>query len=281
MNDFYYIIIAWMYIVINLDRLIKIALPQRFHWLKKKLVQCTIGTIVYLFGYGVLFVGLLNNTYEYVVYWTKNETGQVNEVVYNQTCQYHHSANVYNWCLSVFVSYMPSVIMFIMSILIVRTLFRARSRSYEKRVAFCNPTTAATTESVRKKDVKFSVTLIVINVFYILLNMPINVLYSLSFFDLNFDWDLPYVFVSILFYSNFSLVFYVNLVFNSFFRKEFLRLVDRVFACFRRVQQSLTSDTKRRDLPMSVTTVGKSMNTTTIINKEQTLTLSPILETCD
>jgi hypothetical protein len=74
-----------------------------------------------------------------------------------------------------------------------------------------------------RKDIKFSITSIFLNVVFIILNLPLCVIYL---DEDNFDKNsVSYVVSLYLFYTTYAINFYLFLVVNSSFRNEFLKLI--------------------------------------------------------
>ena len=104
----------------------------------------------------------------------------------------------------------PFALMLTFSILLIITIFKTRLRL----LSFTSP-------NDRKKlikDVKFSLTSIMLNFSYILLNLPICII---SFYDFS---DEIITFTYLLFCLNYCINFLILIVFNSIFRKECLVL---------------------------------------------------------
>lgn len=72
-----------------------------------------------------------------------------------------------------------------------------------------------------QKDIKLGCTLICINVIYILFNLP----YSVAVFLDDYNTNNIYIFSYYLFYSSFAINFYIILMSNSLFRKQFLIII--------------------------------------------------------
>ena len=80
---------------------------------------------------------------------------------------------------------------------------------------------------INSRDLKFAITVIVLDVTFLLLDCPTNLLYLISYF-FSFEFSLPYVFTEGLYLLNFSLTFYVNFFVNSIFRLECVQMFKEV-----------------------------------------------------
>lgn len=114
-------------------------------------------------------------------------------------------------------SLIPFIIIVISSILTIRLLIKSRKevvKSGQMKV----------TRVRKSRDRKYAITSITFNVTFIVLKLPTAIFYLLlayySFYD-------PYYFriMSILYYLNLSMSFFIYIVTNSLFRREFLVLL--------------------------------------------------------
>ena len=80
-----------------------------------------------------------------------------------------------------------------------------------------------------KRDLKFSISSILLNIIYLFLNLP------RSLFTLFLTQNQPGLFFTIyFFYLSFAANFYLVLVSNSLFRKEFVLFLKDLFKCFKK-----------------------------------------------
>jgi hypothetical protein len=109
---------------------------------------------------------------------------------------------------------LPFSLMIIFSILLIISIFKSRSR-------------VNINDSIRErkrlfKDIKFSISLISMNLLFILLNLPIEILSFLAKDYLTFGY--LYVAFGYIYYLASAINFYLIFLTNSLFRKEFLLL---------------------------------------------------------
>lgn len=108
----------------------------------------------------------------------------------------------------------PFTLMILCTALLVYSIWKSRQRVY---LACSLPN-----ENRRiKKDAKLALTLIFIDLVYIIFNLPYSATIFLSDYNLNFF----YIFSYFLFYASFAVNFYILLLSNSLFRNEFLHLL--------------------------------------------------------
>jgi hypothetical protein len=106
----------------------------------------------------------------------------------------------------------PSLLMIIFSLLVIRTIFKSRNRVSNNN--------SHVNYKTFKKDVRFALLSILLNIFYILFSLPVSILYLFSNYWLN-----PlYIFFSFLYYLAYSANFYLIFSVNSLFRQEFYSL---------------------------------------------------------
>lgn len=105
----------------------------------------------------------------------------------------------------------PCLLTTVTTVLLILTIFRIRKKANRHVIVdsrSCNNT---------KKDVKFTITSICINLFYIFLTLPLPIYNIFS----DYFSDFAFSFAFYLFSLTYSINFYVFLLFNSLFRKEF------------------------------------------------------------
>ncbi len=136
----------------------------------------------------------------------------------NQTVSYQCKFMYYDilsWSDLINSTIMPFAIMIIFTGIILKFLSQKRSRFAMRRDA----------NIVR--DRKFAFTIIIMNISFLILNIPLCV-YNLCDAYLEMDPKVNALFKNIgmvLFFSNFACLFCSNLIVNSIFRKEVIRLL--------------------------------------------------------
>lgn len=116
----------------------------------------------------------------------------------------------------------PFVLMVTCSCLLIKTIFRSRRRVIQ---SFLDDEIRARTF---KRDLKFSISSILLNIIYLFLNLP------RSLFTLFLTQNQPGLFFTIyFFYLSFAANFYLVLVSNSLFRKEFVLFLKDLFKYFK------------------------------------------------
>lgn len=107
---------------------------------------------------------------------------------------------------------MPFIIMLIFTTLLCYSIFKSRNRIQANHSQEENKTF--------KRDLKFTVTSIGLNLIFIALNLPV----SLAILVPDYQQSILFVFSYFLFYLSYGVNFYILLVFNSIIRTEFINL---------------------------------------------------------
>lgn len=115
---------------------------------------------------------------------------------------------VINWMDLINFSLVPFTFMFIISILIIYTIFKSRLRFLRLRTFH--------DRNKFKKDIKFAISSILFNICFIILNLPICVTNILEL-DVNSLLNDVYFY---FFLTNFGINFYILVFSNSIFRKQ-------------------------------------------------------------
>lgn len=110
----------------------------------------------------------------------------------------------------------PCILITMTSILLILTIFKTRNRAFKRSLRNTN----LIENRSFKKDIKFTIISISLNLFYIILTIPLPIV---SIFSDYFS-DFAFYFSFYLFLLTYSINFYVFLIFNSLFRKEFFNL---------------------------------------------------------
>ena len=111
-------------------------------------------------------------------------------------------------------SLVPFVFMFIASIVLIYSIIKSRLRILNL--------TLEQDKKKLKKDIKFAVTILVLNISFLIFCFPICLA---NYFYVYLIDDLFYDFFICLFYLEFCTNFYILVLFNSMFRKEFIALL--------------------------------------------------------
>ena len=120
----------------------------------------------------------------------------------------------------------PFIGMFFLSIALITTVYRSRMN-------LC---------AITRRDNRFAKSTISINVMFFVFTFPLSLYYFFTYDNSIFSH-----FASIIYYANYGICFYMQLIVNRDFRDEFLRLVK-----LKAVRNDNTSDTRSNMATLSV-----------------------------
>ena len=186
---------GWIIFYIAFDRFLSISMPNRFLFRKKSKFQYTLCMIT-LFYNMVFYIPLLFTTESKL-----NQTN-TNRIVYdcrNQS-QLVNSIDIIN------ATVLPFILMLISNILSVRTIFKSRQKgNYSTKI--------------KKKDTRFAITSISLNISFLFLNIPLSIYLTLeNVFNLQY-YSLTFIILTFLFYSNYGSLFHVLFMFHVFCKR--------------------------------------------------------------
>jgi hypothetical protein len=133
---------------------------------------------------------------------------------------------------------LPSLLMIIFSISIIVTIFKSRLRMMSSNLNDNN-------RMLLMKDVRFGMTSICLNFFYILFSLPISILFLLPNY-----WSSPfYVFIFVVFFSAYSVNFYLMFAINRLFRKCFYSIcMHYCKKCVQRRRRDITTGNNNTEM---------------------------------
>ena len=204
----------WTMVIISFDRMFSIVCPNRFQFRKRSKFQfvAIAGIIIYnsVYNCHVLFL----------TYHTMSYKNQTRTILTNQTaelkCEIDKIQTYFELANATIV---PFLLMMITTIIMLIKLFRSRRRRSQQL-----NTNHQSSPSTKRKDVKFAIITISLNLIFLTFNLPLIV----SSLLLNYLNDIEHLILDLflfLFQCNYSSLFYVNLIVNSLFRKQFFNLI--------------------------------------------------------
>ncbi len=209
---------AWILVFVSVDRFLAIVYP-RLYRLSYKYQMLTLMILVFtnLTFYSQKFVYTdtfyLNNT---------------NSTICNLVPHHKTAWIIFNWMDLFNSTLIPFLFMLVSSLYLSHVIFISRRKLLTKGSSKVNRRL--------KKDIRFSITLISLNVIFVVLNLPI-IIYLIILMTGNFD---PIIFsiVDNLYYLSYCLNFFIYIIVNSNFRKEFFRIIIRNRKLSKRLQTS-------------------------------------------
>lgn len=228
---------AWYLVAAGIDRLLTIVYPTRFPCIQRERTSRIV--ILSLAAYNIVFYFHMLIDYDLVLTNAanvSNTTDFFNLTAYKKvgSCKSINENALYISDL-VNTAILPFSIMLATSLATVVGVFnsRARVRKFASRSNSNNSRTASTNRVVVKsRDIKFTITMLILNVFFFITNAPNPLFNSLVIYDstlfINSDLDdfTGSLFV-IMYYFFYSSTFYVQFAVNSLVRRQFWRLVRR------------------------------------------------------
>lgn len=213
----------WTMAIISLDRMFSIVFPSRFQFRKKSVYQIII--IIGMLFYNLLYWSPI--LFIYNINYNQNETNKTIDVN-DQRKECKSSTNLLHYIDLVNTTIVPFFIMILSTLITLREVFRSRKKS---SLNTCTKT----------RDIKFAITSISLNVLFLTFNLP-TTLYNFFRFSLvaynliQLDSIISSI-INFVFNLNYATLFYVNLIVNSLFRKEFLNMISQFKAkinkCFK------------------------------------------------
>ena len=194
---------AWLLCYISVEKLLTILKPAYKHFLFEKInYQIFVSLSIFAFNLAVYSPVFTLNDIFTVFNGTEND-------IYTDRCDmfrsYFHNtlSNIYLFQAAI----LPFAIMLTCSIYLVLFIFKSRRRTLN--------TYSIQHKRILKKDIQFAVQILFLDILFVALNLP-------SAIARIFKMDLLFYHFRILYLLRFFLNFFIYLVFNSIFRKEFL-----------------------------------------------------------
>ena len=201
-----YPISPMLLVYISLDRFITIKYPTKRFFFRRERNQLVYFLIVFVFN----LIYYIPIAFEYsIINLAGNETNQT-----DLQCGFTdlNAQIILSWMDLANSVIVPFTLTFSFTCLIAYTIFRSRART--------RAVSTTTENHSRARDIKFSITCLVLNLIFLVLNLPVT---TIAFFPLSF-YSFLFSFVFCLLYLSFSVNFYILLATNSLVRHEFLNL---------------------------------------------------------
>jgi len=188
----------WCLVYISVEKYIAIAYPQKrllFKNIKNQILFFIIVTL-FVIPYNV-YVPLNIDILDF------DNSSSICVFISDESFQISYQMNFVNYCL------LPFIFMIVFSILLIRTIFKSR-----QRVTLNN---SSRQQKRLRQDIKFTISLLSMNLLFILLNIPYE-LYVL--FPFIFPADYSFYLIVYIYISTFAINFYLFLFTNSLFRSD-------------------------------------------------------------
>jgi len=203
-----YPIASWLLVIISIDRYLSISFPSKYLFRKKNLFQNL--TCSFVIGFNLcLYIPYL---FGFVQQIKLNETNQTK--TYEKTCL---TPRLWMDFIDLFQSTLiPFSFMIIFTSLTIKTVYYSRKS---------NPNNSIN----KSKDIKFAISSILINILFLLFNLPILIVETMKrntniFENLKDFYSIIYLSALFFSYFNTTITFFINYFVNSMFKKGFKEL---------------------------------------------------------
>lgn len=190
-------------VYISVDRFIAIKYPSRRFMIRNERNQFIYFMVVFVFNVVYYLPYAFENC---VIRMTRNATNQTADL----QCGFSDmtAQTILNWMDTFNSVLMPFTLTFLLTCLIIYTIFRSRARTRSANL---------TENRNRSSDIKFSITCLALNIILLVLNPPCSVV---NFFPVDYSGTL-YLSIYYLFFFSYAVIFYILLATNSLVRGEF------------------------------------------------------------
>lgn len=194
---------AMMLAYISFERLISIKYSSKVSILRKEKTQLIYFLAIFI--YNLVF-------YSPIIFFYSLQSYADNSSNINYFCDFTSSNSQLILSNMDLVNrvVIPFFLMTLFTIILIDFIFQSRKRIIKNYSSKQNKTF--------QKDIKFAVTSIVLNIVYVLFNLPV----SIVIFVPNYYLYITYHLFLFLFYSSYAVNFYIILLTNSLVRNEFL-----------------------------------------------------------
>ena len=215
-HSYYYFIYVipdlsnWTAVVISIDRMISILSPNQYSFRKKKKFQLFIILILILIN-----LVLNTSTIFLIDFINTNSSNQTNDYICNNEGV---TLDLIDIIYSVLI---PFTLMIMFNTIIIKKIHDSRTKSHNS------------SSSIKKKDIKFAITSITLNILFFVLLFPFTFFFIIvSIIQMSEDetYNILYNILSLIFYSYYGSVFFSTYASNSLFRKEFHDLIKEIKA---------------------------------------------------
>lgn len=217
---------AWTLVIISFDRMVYILYPKIFILLNRRMYQVIIIVSNYLLNM-VFYIAAIRNA-EFIKFlpdnsnFTKNMDLNLEYINITIECKYDYRMHILRFIDLISSSLLPFLFMVVFSFFTIRSI--AKSRKKMKTNKILNKT-----KKLISKDLQFALTSIFLNLVFLFLTSPVLIFHILDEFNLKSDaFTILYRGSDILFYINFSTLFFVSYFFNSIFKCEFLNIINSI-----------------------------------------------------
>jgi hypothetical protein len=187
---------GWILVLCSFERLNSIKSPYKNNFLKNTSFQTK-----------AIFIIIIWNLISYIPIMFYHDIHYLNQTF---ICDFtnEQSRKVMGAFDLINSTLLPFIFMIISSILIIYAIFKSRFKIQNKNITF----------EKLKKDIRFALLQFILNIMFIIFNLPVCIVYVFT----GYDTGLFALSALYMLYANFAINFYVFFIFNSCFRNECL-----------------------------------------------------------
>ena len=193
----------WSLVYISVEKYISIAYPSKRFIFKRKNTQIIYMILLIIFN--IIYHINIPFSYDLIVVDNTTYCGFINDE-WQSIISYMDLANC---------ALIPFLLMLFFSILLIKAIFKSRSR--------INLNNTVRENKRLKKDIKFAISLLLMNLLFVILHLPFASVIFLTFYD---NYDLFNIFYYI-YYISYGINFYIIFFTNSLFRTVFFTILFR------------------------------------------------------
>jgi hypothetical protein len=208
---------AWLLVYLSIQKFISIKVTigeSKENFQKLIIFLILLYNLVY-YSPILLLVHLVNqpgnNALDLNSTFYSNDTNQTASTKYECNFSILYQENTYSWMDLLNLTILPFSLMISFSLILLHTIFHSSTR-----ISRIN---TVQDRNRLKKNIKFGISSILLNLFFVILHLPICIAnFFFEFFHNYYDLILS------IYYSSYCINFYILFIFNSIFRKEVLLL---------------------------------------------------------
>lgn len=208
--------VAWMLVIISIDRFVNIAFPKKFSFLFRKEFQLFL--IIFIIAFNLGFYSFMVWNSHIVV--LDNITDPITNQTILQVDCINDAQQTLVWMDLFNSTILPFAAMIMFTFLLIFFIKRSRNRIR---------TNSLLVDRQKTKDRKFTVTALTLNIVFLVLNVPILINNFFGIYNLNMSDDFRNTFFFIcitLYYTFFGMDFYAQFLSNSIFRDRFMAILN-------------------------------------------------------
>ena len=203
---------TWYLAVAGLDRLQSVAFPTRLQFIHRGRFPLII----------VIAITVYNLLFYTEIFFFKKYVAEINKLD-NSTYNVCFTQNEEILSISDFINstVIPFLVMIFSTIGLSLVVYNSRKRMRKFQLSNNN----TNNNKQDNRSLKFTTPMVIINIVFLIMNAPVYLNYYIVF-DTGFNLGLLFL---LMYYSYFSIEFYLQIAVNKLVRKEFLKIIENIF----------------------------------------------------